>query len=245
MSLAGKTALVTGAARGIGLAIASRFSADGARVAVLDIEREAAEAAAKKVGGGAIAIAADVTRTAEVDGAVKRVVETWGRLDILVNNAGITGRSFPIWELSDEDWARVIAVDLTSVFLCCRAAVKVMLGQGAGRIINIASIAGKEGNPTLVPYSTAKAGVIGLTKALAREVATRGIFVNAVAPAVIGTEMLKQMEQSTVDLLISKIPMGRVGKPEEVAALVAWLASDECSFSTGAVYDLSGGRATY
>jgi NAD(P)-dependent dehydrogenase (short-subunit alcohol dehydrogenase family) len=245
MSLAGKTALVTGAARGIGLAIASRFSADGARVAVLDIEREAAQAAATKVGGGAIAIAADVTRTAEVDGAVKRVVETWGRLDILVNNAGITGRSFPIWELNDEDWARVIAVDLTSVFLCCRAAVKVMLGQGAGRIINIASIAGKEGNPTLVPYSTAKAGVIGLTKALAKEVATRGIFVNAVAPAVIGTEMLKQMEQSTVDLLISKIPMGRVGKPEEVAALVAWLASDECSFSTGAVYDLSGGRATY
>ncbi len=245
MSLAGKTALVTGAARGIGLAIASRLSADGARVAVLDIEREAAEAAAKKVGGGSIAIVADVTRTAEVDAAVKRVVETWGRLDILVNNAGITGRSFPIWELSDEDWARVIAVDLTSVFLCCRAAVKVMLGQGAGRIINIASIAGKEGNPTLVPYSTAKAGVIGLTKALAKEVATRGIFVNSVAPAVIGTEMLKQMEQSTVDLLISKIPMGRVGKPEEVAALVAWLASDECSFSTGAVYDLSGGRATY
>ena len=245
MSLAGKTALVTGAARGIGLAIASRLSANGARIAVLDIEREAAEAAAKKVGGGAIAIVADVTQTAEVDAAVKRVVETWERLDILVNNAGITGRSFPIWELSDEDWARVIAVDLTSVFLCCRAAIKVMLGQGAGRIINIASIAGKEGNPTLVPYSTAKAGVIGLTKALAKEVATRGIFVNAVAPAVIGTEMLKQMEPSTVDLLISKIPMGRVGKPEEVAALVAWLASDECSFSTGAVYDLSGGRATY
>ncbi len=243
--LNGKTALVTGAARGIGLAIASRMSADGARVAVLDIERTAAEAAAKKVGGGAIAIAADVTRTADVDAAVARAVDYWGRLDILVNNAGITGRSFPIWELSDEDWARVIAVDLTSVFLCCRAAVKVMLGQGAGRIINIASIAGKEGNPTLVPYSTAKAGVIGLTKALAKEVATRGIFVNAVAPAVIGTEMLKQMEQSTVDLLISKIPMGRVGKPEEVAALVAWLASDECSFSTGAVYDLSGGRATY
>jgi NAD(P)-dependent dehydrogenase (short-subunit alcohol dehydrogenase family) len=245
MSLAQKTALVTGAARGIGLAIASRLSADGARVAVVDLDLGAARTAAQKVGGGAIAIAADVTRTLEVDGAVKKVVETWERLDILVNNAGITGRSFPIWELSDEDWARVIAVDLTSVFLCCRAAVKVMLGQGGGRIINIASIAGKEGNPTLVPYSSAKAGVIGLTKALAKEVATRGIFVNAVAPAVIGTEMLKQMEQSTVDLLISKIPMGRVGRPEEVAALVAWLASDECSFSTGAVYDLSGGRATY
>ncbi len=240
-----RTALVTGAARGIGLAIARRLAADGARVAVLDLELEAAQAAAKQVGAGAIAIAADVTRTADVDRAVKHVVDVWGRLDILVNNAGITGRSFPIWELSDEDWHRVIATDLTSVFLCCRAAIRVMLGQGAGRIINIASIAGKEGNPTLVPYSSAKAGVIGLTKALAKEVATRGIYVNAVAPAVIGTEMLKQMEPSTVDLLISKIPMGRVGTPEEVAALVAWLASDECSFSTGAVYDLSGGRATY
>src|SRR5574337_1065738 len=132
MSLAQKTALVTGAARGIGLAIASRLNADGARVAVLDLDLEAARSAAQKVGGGAIAIAADVTRPAEVDGAVKKVVETWGRLDILVNNAGITGRSFPIWELSDEDWARVMAVDLTSVFLCCRAAVKVMLGQGGG-----------------------------------------------------------------------------------------------------------------
>ena len=245
MPLAQKTALVTGAARGIGLAISSRLAADGARVAVLDLALEAAQAAAKKVGTGAIAIAADVTKTADVEAAVKRVVDTWGRLDILVNNAGITGRSFPIWELSDEDWHRVMATDLTSVFLCCRAAVKVMLRQGAGRIINIASMAGKEGNPTLVPYSSAKAGVIGLTKALAKEVATRGIYVNAVAPAVIGTELLKQMEPSTVDLLISKIPMGRVGTPEEVAALVAWLASDECSFSTGAVYDLSGGRATY
>jgi 3-oxoacyl-[acyl-carrier protein] reductase len=180
-----------------------------------------------------------------VDRAVAQVTERWGRLDVLVNNAGITGRSFPIWELDDEDWLRVIDVDLTSVFYCCRAAVKVMLRQGAGRIVNIASIAGKEGNPTLVPYSTAKAGVIGLTKALAKEVATRGILVNAVAPAVIGTELLEQMEKSTVDMLIAKIPMGRVGTPEEVAALVAWLASDQCSFSTGAVYDLSGGRATY
>jgi 2-dehydro-3-deoxy-L-rhamnonate dehydrogenase (NAD+) len=245
MSAMSRTALVTGAARGIGLAIANRLGADGARVALVDLDPAATDAAARKVGGGAMAIAADVTRSAEVDAAVRRVMETWGRLDILVNNAGITGRSFPIWELSDEDWARVIDVDLSAVFYCCRAAVKVMLGQGAGRIVNIASIAGKEGNPTLVPYSSAKAGVIGLTKALAKEVATRGILVNAVAPAVIGTEMLKQMEKSTVDLLISKIPMGRVGTPEEVAALVAWLASDECSFSTGAVYDLSGGRATY
>jgi len=139
----------------------------------------------------------------------------------------------------------VIACDLTSVFLVSRAAVRRMLAQGGGRIVNIASIAGKEGNPTLVPYSTAKAGVIGFTKALAKEVANRGIFVNAVAPAVIGTDLVKQMSKETVDYLVAKIPMGRVGRPEEVAALVAWLASDECSFSTGAVYDLSGGRATY
>jgi 3-oxoacyl-[acyl-carrier protein] reductase len=240
-----RTALVTGAARGIGLAIATRLAADGARVALLDQDGEAVQRAARAVGRGAMVLVGDVTRAKDVDAAVARVEGGWGRLDILVNNAGITGRSFPIWELSDEDWQRVIDVDLTSVFLCCRAAVKVMLRQGGGRIINIASIAGKEGNPTLVPYSSAKAGVIGLTKALAKEVATRGILVNAVAPAVIGTELLKQMEPSTVDLLVSKIPMGRVGKPEEVAALVAWLASDDCSFSTGAVYDLSGGRATY
>jgi NAD(P)-dependent dehydrogenase (short-subunit alcohol dehydrogenase family) len=240
-----KTALVTGAARGIGLAIASRLAADGARVAVLDLDAEGAEAAARTVGGDAIALVADVTKAADVDAAVSRVVDAWGRLDILVNNAGITGRSFPIWELSDEDWRRVIDADLTSVFLCCRAATRVMLGQGSGRIINIASIAGKEGNPTLVPYSAAKAGVIGLTKALAKEVCTRGILVHAIAPAVIGTELLQQMEKSTVDLLVSKIPMGRVGRPEEVAALAAWLASDDCSFTTGAVHDLSGGRATY
>jgi len=245
MNAPSKTALVTGAARGIGLAIASRFAADGARVALLDLDGAAADAAAKKVGGGAIALAADVTKASEVEAAVSRVVQEWGRLDILVNNAGITGRSFPIWELSDEDWRRVIDADLTSVFLCCRAAVKVMLGQGSGCIINIASIAGKEGNPTLVPYSAAKAGVIGLTKALAKEVCTRGILVHAIAPAVIGTELLQQMEKSTVDLLVSKIPMGRVGRPEEVAALAAWLASDDCSFTTGAVHDLSGGRATY
>ena len=240
-----RTALVTGAARGIGLAIATRLAGDGLRVALLDRDGERLEAAARSVGGGARALVGDVTQTKDVDGAIARVEREWGRLDVLVNNAGITGRSFPIWELADEDWQRVIDVDLTSVFLCCRAGVKVMLRQGSGRIINIASIAGKEGNPTLVPYSTAKAGVIGLTKALAKEVATRGILVNAVAPAVIGTELLEQMEQSTVDLLVSKIPMGRVGRPDEVAALVAWLASDQCTFSTGAVYDLSGGRATY
>jgi 3-oxoacyl-[acyl-carrier protein] reductase len=243
--LDGRTALVTGAGRGIGLAIAARLLADGARVAMVDRDGPLVEGAAKRLGGATRAFVADVTRTAEVDGVVQAVHDWHDRLDVVVNNAGITGRSFPTWELADEDWHQVIAVDLTSVFLVCRAAVRLMRPRRSGRIVNIASIAGKEGNPTLVPYSTAKAGVIGLTKALAKEVATQGILINAVAPAVIGTELLKQMEPSTVDMLVAKIPMGRVGRPEEVAALVAWLASDECSFSTGAVYDLSGGRATY
>jgi 3-oxoacyl-[acyl-carrier protein] reductase len=243
--LDGRTALVTGAGRGIGLAISKRLLADGARVVMLDRDASAVEGAAKRLGGNARAIVADVTRTADVDGAVQAAHDWHGRLDVVVNNAGITGRSFPTWDLTDADWQQVIAVDLTSVFLVCRAAVRLMRPRQSGRIVNIASIAGKEGNPTLVPYSTAKAGVIGLTKALAKEVATQGILVNAVAPAVIGTELLQQMERSTVDMLVAKIPMGRVGKPEEVAALVAWLSSDECSFSTGAVYDLSGGRASY
>jgi 2-dehydro-3-deoxy-L-rhamnonate dehydrogenase (NAD+) len=245
MTLAGQTALVTGGARGIGLAIAQRLMADGARVAVLDRDADAVQKAAGGLGAGAMALVGDVTRTADVNRAVQEAHDWHGRLDIVVNNAGITGRSFPITELTDDDWQSVIACDLTSVFLVSRAAVKLMLPRRRGRIVNIASIAGKEGNPTLVPYSAAKAGVIGLTKALAKEVATSGIFVNAVAPAVIGTEMLQQMTKSTVDMLIAKIPMGRVGTPAEVAALVAWLASEECSFSTGAVYDLSGGRASY
>jgi 3-oxoacyl-[acyl-carrier protein] reductase len=245
MLLEGRTALVTGAARGIGFAIASRLLSEGARLAVVDLDGPGAEAAAKRLGPEAIAVTADVTRAADVERAVQATLDRWHRLDIVVNNAGITGRSVPLWELTDDDWNRVIACDLTSVFLVSRAAVRAMLAAGRGRIINIASIAGKEGNPTLVPYSTAKAGVIGFTKALAKEVATRGILVHAVAPAVIETEMLKQVSKETVDYMVAKIPMGRVGAPEEVAALVAWLASDECSFSTGAVYDLSGGRATY
>ncbi len=243
--LDGRVALVTGAARGIGLAITERFLRDGARVALVDRDGPAVEAAARRLGGAAAALVADVTRPEEVEAAVRQAHDRWGRLDVVVNNAGITGRSYPTWELTDQDWHEVIACDLTSVFLVCRAAIRIMLAAGGGRIINIASIAGKEGNPTLVPYSAAKAGVIGLTKALAKEVATRNILVNAVAPAVIETEILRQMTKETVDMLVAKIPMGRVGRPAEVAALVAWLASDECSFSTGAVYDLSGGRATY
>jgi len=240
----GKTALVTGGARGIGRAIGERLLTEGARVAIVDRDPDV-EAVAKTLGPRARALVADVSRSAEVDRAVATAHAWADRLDIVVNNAGITGRSYPIWELSDDDWQQVLAVDLTSVFYVCRAAVKLMLPRAAGRIVNIASIAGKEGNATLVPYSSAKAGVIGLTKALAKEVATRGILVHAVAPAVIGTELLQQMTKETVEMLVAKIPMGRVGTPAEVATLVAWLASDECTFTTGAVHDLSGGRATY
>jgi NAD(P)-dependent dehydrogenase (short-subunit alcohol dehydrogenase family) len=232
-----RVVLVTGGTRGIGAGIASRFLDHGAIVVVCGRNLP--------VGGAGEFVATDVRDPDEVAKLVAAVVDRHGRLDVVVNNAGITGRSFPTWDLTDADWQQVIAVDLTSVFLVCRAAVRLMRPRQSGRIVNIASIAGKEGNPTLVPYSTAKAGVIGLTKALAKEVATQGILVNAVAPAVIATELLQQMERSTVDMLVAKIPMGRVGKPEEVAALVAWLSSDECSFSTGAVYDLSGGRASY
>jgi len=245
MTFKGRVALVTGAARGIGLAIAERLVSEGASVTLVDREAESVKASAQKIGPAALPIAADLTRSDDVERAVREAHERWGRLDIVVNNAAITGRTVPLWELSDRDWDEVIACDLTGVFYVSRACVRLMLAQGSGRIINIASIAGKEGNPTLVPYSTAKAGVIGFTKALAKEVATRGIFVNAVAPAVIGTDILKGVAKETIDYMVSKIPMGRVGTPLEVAALVAWLASDECSFSTGAVYDLSGGRATY
>ena len=245
MSLSGQVALITGGARGIGLAITRRLVADGAHVVLVDLDKSAVEAAAGEIGASAMPLVADVTRTDDVERAVGAAHARWGRLDIVVNNAGITGGSKLTWELTDEDWNQVIACDLISVFLVLRAAVRFMLPRYSGCIVNIASIAGKEGNPTLVPYSTAKAGVIGFTKALAKEVATHGILVNAVAPAVIGTDMVKQMSKETVDYLVAKIPMGRVGRPEEVAALVAWLVSDECSFSTGAVYDLSGGRATY
>src|SRR5262249_17284570 len=218
---------------------------EGGGGGVVGVEEWAVGAAAGQIGGSTLALVADVTRTDDVERAVGAAHARWGRLDIVVNNAGITGGSKLTWELTDEDWNQVIACDLTSVFLVSRAAVRLMLQRGSGRIVNIPPIGGKEGTPTLVPYSTAKAGVIGFTKALAKEVANRGIFVNAVAPAVIGTDLVKRMSKDTVEYLVAKIPMGRIGRPEEVAALVAWLASHEGSFSTGAVYDLSGGRGTY
>jgi 3-oxoacyl-[acyl-carrier protein] reductase len=245
MRFEGQTAIVTGAARGIGEAIARRLAGEGAAVMIADIDEETATAAASGIGERAVGHRLDVTSPDSWDAAVRAALDRWGRIDALVNNAGIAGRSAPIWDLAVEEWQQVVDIDLTGVFLGCRAVIPAMVDAGSGRIVNIASIAGKEGNPNAVPYSAAKSGVIGLTKAVAKEVATKGVLVNAVAPAVIETPILEQVSEGHIAYMTSRIPMGRVGKPEEVAALVAFLCSSELSFSTGAVYDISGGRATY
>ena len=248
MSLQNKHAFVTGAARGIGLAIVQRLARDGAVVTAvdLDVETQAREAAALTAGGLRVSAAAcDVTSREDVERAVRDAEASSGAIDILVNNAGIAGRAAPLEDLSDDDWRRVMEIDVTSVFLCTRAVIRGMKARRSGRVINVASIAGKEGNPNMIPYSTAKAGVIGFTKALAKEVAQLGIYVNAIAPAVIETPILQQLTPEQVQYMVQRIPLGRVGQPHEVAALVAWLASEECSFTTGQCIDISGGRATY
>lgn len=245
MRFEGQTAIVTGAARGIGEAIAIRLASEGATVMIADIDEDAAIATAAAIGDRAIGQQLDVTEPVSWDAAVRSALDRWGRIDALVNNAGIAGRSAPIWELAVDEWQQVINIDLTGVFLGCRSVIPVMVEAGFGRVVNIASIAGKEGNPNAVPYSAAKSGVIGLTKAVAKEVATKGVLVNAVAPAVIETPILEQVSEAHIAYMTSRIPMGRVGKPAEVAALVAFLCSTDLSFSTGAVYDISGGRATY
>lgn len=243
-----RVAVVTGAASGIGAAVAHRLHADGHLVVLSDLRVEAAASVAVAFDGdGSLTDVAqvDVSSEASVRRMVAEVLDRHGRIDVLVNNAGIAGQSAPSWELPDGEWEKVVAIDLSGVYYGCRAVLPHMIAKGWGRIVNIASIAGKEGNPNAVPYSAAKAGVIGLTKAIAKEVATTGVLVNAVTPAVIETPILEQVSEAHRAYMVSRIPMGRTGVPNEVAALIAWLASDECSFSTGAVFDISGGRATY
>jgi 3-oxoacyl-[acyl-carrier protein] reductase len=243
--LTGQTAIVTGAATGIGEAIARRLAAAGAAVACADIEEDGAASVAQSIGGAAFPLPLDISSAGSVQAGVDSVLKRGGRIDILVNNAGVAGRAAPIAEQTDEDWHQVIAVNLTGVFYTCRAVIPHMRARQYGRIVNIASVAGKEGNPNMVAYSASKAGVIALTKSLGKEVATDGICVNAVAPAVVRTRILDQLTPAQIDYMTEKIPMRRTGKPEEIAAVVHFLASPDCSFVTAQCYDASGGRATY
>lgn len=247
IDLSNRAAIVTGGARGIGRAIAERLLASGAQVCLWDMDAAALETAKAELSaqGRVHTATVDVTSLDSVESAVAATFGAFGKIDILVNNAGIAGNNAKTWETDPADWQRVIAINLNGPFHCCHAVVPHMLKNGYGRIVNIASIAGKEGNPNAAHYSASKAGVIALTKSLGKELATSGIIVNAVTPAVIETDILKQCTQQHIDYMLSKIPMGRFGQKEEAAAMVAWLSSEDCSFTTGAVFDLSGGRATY
>jgi 2-dehydro-3-deoxy-L-rhamnonate dehydrogenase (NAD+) len=247
LRLDGRTAIVTGGGRGIGRAVALRLANAGASVVLWDQDADALDAAAEQVrdaGGEARTREVDVTVPDLVQDAVRECLTDHGHIDIIVNNAGITGRSAPLADLADDDWDETIRTDLTSVFYCCRAVLPAMQRAGRGTIVNIASVAGKDGNPNQVAYSVAKAGVIALTKTLARETAP-AIRVNCVAPALIQTRILDTLPPAVVDYALERIPMGRIGTPEEVASVVHFLASDDASFVTGQCYDVSGGRSTY
>lgn len=236
---------MTGAATGIGEAIARRLAAAGAAVAVADLNFDGAVKVSSSLNDESFAVECDVSKIASIERAIESVLSRRAQIDILVNNAGIAGRAAPIWEQTEEDWNRTIAINLTAVFHFCRLVAPHMISRKYGRIVNIASIAGKEGNPNMVPYSASKAAVIALTKSFGKEVATSGICVNAVSPAVIRTQILDQLTAAQVDYMTERIPMRRTGTPEEVAAVVHFLASPDCSFVTGQCYDASGGRATY
>lgn len=245
IDLSGRVAVITGGARGIGFAIARRAVESGAKVVLWDMDAAKLEEARNELGTAASIHALDLTDERGVADAAQAALSAHGRVDILVNNAGITGGNAPTWELSPEEWRRVVEVNLIAPFLVSRAVIPAMLEKGYGRIVNIASIAGKDGNPNASHYSASKAGLIGLTKSLGKELATRGVLVNCITPAAAQTDIFKQMTEQHIAFMLSKIPMGRFVKVEEIAALACWLASEECSFSTGAVFDISGGRAVY
>lgn len=247
IDLNGRVAVITGGARGIGYAAAERMLASGAKVALWDMDGDRLAVAAEALGkAGTVSVnVVELTDEGSVQAATDATVAAHGGIDILVNNAGITGGNGKTWELAPDIWRRVVEVNLVGPYLTSRAVVPVMLQRGYGRIVNIASIAGKEGNPNASHYSASKAGLIGLTKSLAKELATSNILVNCITPAAARTEIFDQMKQEHIDFMLSKIPMARFLKVEEAAAMIAWLASEDCAFSTGAVFDISGGRATY
>ena len=247
IDLNGRRAIVTGGAQGLGRAIAERLQASGASVYVWDFDAAAMRHAQADWPGGGPAgwIEVDVSDPDAVEAALHKTQASAASIDIVVNNAGISGPNMTTWEYPVDDWRRVIDIDLNGPYLVCRAVVPQMKDAGYGRIVNIASVAGKEGNANAPAYSAAKGGLIALTKSLGKELAGSGVLVNCVTPAAVETRIFDQMTQAHIDMMRSKIPMGRFGLPEEIAAMVAWLCSEDCSFSTGGVFDLSGGRATY
>jgi 3-oxoacyl-[acyl-carrier protein] reductase len=247
LDLKNRSAVITGGAQGIGFGVARRMLQSGARVALWDIDAARLQTACTELAafGTVAAHVIELTDETSVERATRETIEAHGRIDILVNNAGITGGNGTTWALEPAVWRKVIEVNLIAPYLTCRAIVPHMIVNGYGRIVNIASIAGKEGNPNASHYSAAKAGLIGLTKSLAKELATKGVLVNAVTPAAAKTAIFDSMEQAHIDFMLAKIPMGRFLQVDEAASLICWLATEDCAFSTGAVFDISGGRATY
>ncbi len=245
IDLKGRVAVITGGARGIGFACAQRFIDSGARVALWDLDGDAITAAVASLGAAARGFVVDVANEGGINAARQSTLEAFGQIDIVVNNAGITGPNVKTWEYPPADFRRVVEIDLVAPYLVSRALVPHMIERGYGRIVNIASVAGKEGNPNAPAYSAAKAGLIGLTKSLGKELATAGVLCNCVTPAAAETDIFKQMTEAHIAFMKSKIPMNRFVQVEEIAAMVAWLASEDCSFTTGGVFDISGGRATY
>jgi NAD(P)-dependent dehydrogenase (short-subunit alcohol dehydrogenase family) len=245
IDLSGRTAVVTGGAQGFGRAITERFVESGAKVAIWDFDQPLAEKTAEEIGNAVSAFKVDVSDLPAVEATRDATLKTFGKIDILVNNAGIAGINKTVWETDLDEWRKVMRINLDGPFICCKAIVPGMIAEKYGRIVNIASIAGKEGNPNAAHYSASKAGVIALTKSLGKELAAHDILVNAVTPAAAKTAIFDQLTQQHIDFMLSKIPKNRFVLVEELAAMVAWLASEDCAFSTGAVFDISGGRATY